>query len=287
MKKGLITIFFLSFLLGGFFFYQKAQFYDGKMHVIFCDVGEGDGILIRTFDAKNILIDGGPNDSILSCLSNHLPFWDRKLDVVFLSHPHADHLNGLIFVLERYDVTHYISENVENETILEKVRNQVLAEKKLTASYFSKGDRITVTGKTQIKTIWPPKELVDSSLGQAKSRNLDVNGLALAQVLVYGKFKLLLTSDLETPLLDIVSRDAGDITVLKVSHHGSKNGLSKAVLEYTMPELAVISVGENSYGHPTKQTLSLLEDKKIKTLRTDQKGDIKIVTDGNSWVVVN
>lgn len=287
MKKTVLSIVLLTSLILGLFFYEQAKFYDGKLHVVFCDVGQGDAILIRTADAKNILIDGGPDDSVLTCLSDHLPFWERKIDAVFLSHPHADHLNGLIFVLERYNVIHFFSENVEDQTILEKVEKQILAEKKLTASYFSKGDRIVIAEKTQIKTFWPPKELIESSLNQGKNGNLDVNGLALAQLLVYGKFEVLLTSDLEIPYLDIIAEDVGRVNILKVSHHGAKNGLSRAVLELAMPDLAVISVGKNRYGHPTKETLSLLKEKKVKTLRTDQEGDIEIVSDGNSWAIIN
>jgi len=208
MRKTLISSFLLISFALGLFFYQQGKFYDGKLHVVFCDVGEGDAILIRTADAKNVLIDGGPDDSVLNCLSNHLPFWDRKIDVVFLSHPHADHLNGLIFVLERYNVTHFFSENVENQTILEKAEKKLLAEKKLTASYLSKGDQVVIAGKTKIKTIWPSKELVKSRLNQGKNGNLDVNGLALAQLLTYGEFEVLLTSDLEIPYLDIIADDA-------------------------------------------------------------------------------
>ncbi|HZJ18160.1 MAG TPA: hypothetical protein VFD45_00895 [Patescibacteria group bacterium] len=232
-------------------------------------------------------MDGGSADSVLTCLSNHLPFWERKLDVVFLSHQHADHLNGLVSVLDRYTVVHFLSENVENGTILEKVEKDVLAEKNLIASYLSKGNRIVVTGKTEIKVLWPPKELVELSLNNDKKGNLDVNGLALAQLLIYGKFRVLLTSDLEIPFLDIFARDVGKVSVLKVSHHGSKNGLSKAVLTSTIPDLAVISVGKNTYGHPTKETLSLLKEKGIRVLRTDQKEDIEIISDGNSWAIVN
>jgi len=287
MKKALVIISFLFVFLGGIFFYQKAIFFDGKLHVVFCNVGEGDGIFIRTPTAKNILIDGGPNDLILTCLSKHMPFWDRKIDIIFLSHPHADHLTGLISVLNRYQVMHYVTEKVENQTILEKAEKKLLADKKLTANYFSEGDKITVSGKTQFKTLWPSKEMIDLRLKSTKNDNLDLNGFALGQLLVYKNFKVLFTSDLEIPAIDRIAEKAGRVTVLKVSHHGSKNGLDKTVLNFTAPKLAVISVGKNSYGHPTSLVLNLLKNAGIKTLRTDQMGDIEIISDGEVYKIKN
>jgi len=285
MKKALIILSFLFIVLGGIFFYQKAIFFDGKLHVVFCNVGEGDGIFIRTPTAKNILIDGGPDDSILSCLSKNMPFWDRKIDIIFLSHPHADHLNGLISVLNRYQVMHYVTEKVENGTLLEKTEKQLLADKKLTANYFSKGDRIVISEKTQFKTLWPPKELTNSRLKSSKNDNLDINGFALGQLLIYKNFRVLFTSDLEIPAIDRIAEEAGRVTVLKVSHHGSRNGLDRTVLNFAMPKLAVISVGKNSYGHPTPKVLGLLDQFGIKTLRTDRDGEIEIVSDGEKWGV--
>lgn len=283
MKKALITLTLLFIFLGGIFSYQRAVFFDGKLHVVFCDVGEGDGIYIRTEDAKNILIDGGPDDSILTCLSNHMPFWDRKIDIVFLSHPHADHLTGLISVLNRYQVMHYVTEKVENGTIIEKAEKQLLADKNLTANYFSEGDQIVISEKTKFKTLWPTKEMINSRLESGKKDNLDLNGFALGQLLIYENFTVLFTSDIEIPAIDRIAEKAGRGTVLKVSHHGSKNGLNQTVLDNTMPKLAVISVGKNSYGHPTSQVLNLLKNANIKTLRTDQMGDIEIISDGVSF----
>jgi competence protein ComEC len=285
MKKSLIILSFLFIFLGGIFFYQRTIFFDGKLHVVFCNVGEGDGIFIRTEDAKNILIDGGPDDLILDCLSKHMPFWDRKIDIIFLSHPHADHLTGLISVLNRYQVMHYVTEKVENGTILEKVEKQLLADKKLTANYFSEGDKIVISRKTQFLTLWPTKEMTNSRLKSTKKDNLDINGFALGQLLTYGNFSVLFTSDLEIPAVDRVAEKAGKVTILKISHHGSKNGTDQKVLNFTNPKLAIISVGKNSYGHPTSLVLNLLKTAGIKTLRTDRVGDIEIVSDGKAYKI--
>src|SRR3990167_8207809 len=105
MKK---LFFAISILLLSIFFvfvYQKIKFEDGKTHIIFCSVGQGDGILIRTPSGLDIVEDGGPDDSILSCLSRHMPFWDRTIEIIILTHPDSDHISGLIDVVDRYRIT--------------------------------------------------------------------------------------------------------------------------------------------------------------------------------------
>ena len=94
----LLTLIFLA----GLFVLQAAQRDDGKLQIIFCDVGQGDAVLIRTPSGSDMLFDGGPNKKVLSCLSEYLPFWDRDIEMMFLSHPHADHLIGLLDVFDRY-----------------------------------------------------------------------------------------------------------------------------------------------------------------------------------------
>ena len=118
MKK-VFAIGIVAFVsLGVFSFYQWFKFFDGKLHIVFCDVGQGDAIYIRTPKAFDILVDGGPDDSILSCLSNHMPFWDRKIDLVILTHPHADHLNGLIPLLQNSQGRSFATESLTNYTLV-------------------------------------------------------------------------------------------------------------------------------------------------------------------------
>lgn len=87
MKKVLLTIFFIAFGCMVFFIYQKIKFDDGKLHVIFCNVGQGDGIFIRTPRGSDIVVDGGPDNAVLSCLWGHMPFWDRTIELMVLSQP--------------------------------------------------------------------------------------------------------------------------------------------------------------------------------------------------------
>jgi competence protein ComEC len=286
--KYVLLFFALVVFLGGVFVYQQVRFGDGKLHVVFCDVGQGDAVYIRTASGKNILIDGGPDDKVLNCLSNHMPFWDKTLSLIVLSHPHADHLTGLISVIDRYSLIYYATEEVKISGILQKKLQDELAVKKITANYLQANDRIVFADQTKLLTFWPDENSLEKYIIASKSANfsLDANGLCLVQLLSYGKFKLLLTGDADISVLNKVEKEIGDIDVLKVSHHGSKTGTNPELLNSTTPELAVISVGKgNRYGHPAKQTLNFLTQFHIKTLRTDQVGDVEIVSDGKSYAI--
>lgn len=277
-----------------FFFYQNAKFNDGKLHLVVCNVGQGDGIFIRTANGSDILVDGGPDDAIINCLTNHMPFWDRTIELMVLTHPHADHLTGLISVLSRYKVMHYVTENVKNETASFKRLQAVLAVQHLTAKYIFSGDRIDFSDKTQLFTVWPTNEWMENlklqdnqNLAQEGS-SLDVNGYCLIQLLSYGNFTALLTGDAGAIVEDKIAAGVGKVTVLKVPHHGSKTGTSDYFLSQINPLVAIISVGANNkYGHPSDQTLELLKSHNIKTLRTDKDGEVEVVSDGETFKVTN
>jgi competence protein ComEC len=117
-KRSLIL--FPLFIISFFIFQtcvQLIEFSDRRLHIIVCDVGQGEGIFIRTPEGANMLFDGGPDESIISCLSHVLPIWERRIDLVMLSHPHADHYEGLKRVLGRYEVKRFISEDVSGNSV--------------------------------------------------------------------------------------------------------------------------------------------------------------------------
>jgi competence protein ComEC len=238
-------------------------------------------------------VDGGPDDSILNCLSKHLPFWDRTIELMVLTHPHTDHAAGLVEVLKRYTVLHFVTEEVLGSTATYKRLEDELVIKKLSAQYSFSGDRIDLTDKTSLLTLWPTREwLNDSQLqtanGASDSQNLDLNGFCLVQLFAYGNFTLLLTGDAGSLTEDKVATEVGKVDVLKVPHHGSKTGMSDYFLTQIVPSLAIISVGANNrYGHPAQSALDLLNSHNIKYFRTDQNGEIEIISDGKSFSVTN
>lgn len=279
------------FSLGAIFFYQNARFNDNKLHVVFCDVGQGDAIFVRTPKGLNILIDGGPDNSVLSCLSNHMPFWDRTIEVVALTHPHADHLVGLIGVLKRYKVDLFIAEKLENKTESFRELARVVQNKKINSRYVFAGDKLRIKDGVVLQVLSPSKEFL------ARTSPTGVIGesgefASLILLLSYGEFDVLLTGDSQVfELAEALAASQGEalqgeVEVFQVPHHGSKTGISQELIDQINPKLAVISVGKNNkYGHPSKEVIEILKSREVRTLRTDQNGEVEIVTDGKGWGV--
>ena len=272
---------------------------DGKLHIVFCDVGQGDAAYIRTPSNKDMLIDGGPNDKVLDCLGRHMPFYDRTIDVVMLTHPQKDHLQGLISVMFRYDVKNFIIGAVGNETDGFKRLVEAVKEKNIPVKNLYQGDSFSME-EVKFDILWPQREWLAKKLksdqaiqlsnarGQAVlglSTSEDLNSFSYYLHLTYRDFDALFTGDgdskiqseiLKTALLPVVE-------ILKFPHHGSKTGILPEFLDKISPHEAVISVGKNSYGHPTQEAISLLSDRAIKIKRTDLDGDVEIISDGNNW----
>ncbi len=246
---------------------------DPKLHLVFCSVGQGDAILAVLGD-EQILVDGGPNRQVLDCLSRHLPFYDRTIEMVVLSHPDADHVTGLIDVLEGYEVKQLvINSHAEDTDTWREFQKAVLAEG--AAVYFpQKGDRINL-GSLQMAVLWPESQ--DKVLGATTIKN-EANETSVAMKLTFGQFDALLPGDLSSKIEPEL--DLSEVEVLKVAHHGSKYATGTDFLNQVRPDLAVISVGKNSFGHPTDEVLERLKQAGSEVLRTDQSGDVEVVTDG-------
>lgn len=265
---------------------------DTRLHIIVCDVGQGDGILI-SYETNQILIDGGPDSKILDCLGRHMPFWDKKIEVVVLTHPQLDHYGGLVDVLARYDVENFIANGLDSDA---------QAYKKLKKEVLEKGIKVTNPteniairyGSLYLDIVHPTKGFLaqnstliggrtESNILGAYTSSLDPNEFSIVAILTFGDFDAAFTGDISGEAIDeiLASGALKDVDYLKVPHHGSKNGLTLKFLEALSPEIAVISVGKNNrYGHPHQEILKMLNDKGIKVLRTDEMGDIEVTTDG-------
>ncbi len=295
MKKTLMSLIGSLCILIALAVYQYVVFHDGKLHVVVCDVGQGDGIYIRSPDGSDILVDSGPDSAILSCLSRHMPFWDRVIDIAIITNADLDHYGGFIEVLKNYAVKEFVTTDIgKNDKMFDNLIKEVVLRRISTRVMWS--DDILRDKKIQLVSLWPTQEslsLVNSQpvKGRAVLGSRTVNSLnpySLVLALTYGSFDVLLTGDIQPPATDELALriGGGEIEVLKVPHHGSKNGLTKKLLEVTSPELAIISAGrKNKFGHPAQQTLQLLKDFSVPLLRTDQRGDIEVVSDGKTWIV--
>ncbi len=257
--KGLF--FSLLFLLVFF----CISYFDNRTTIIFCDVGQGDGAYIRIKNRFDVVIDAGPDRKILNCLGKYMPFYDRIIEFAFISHDQKDHFAGLIYLNERYTIkTVFVSPlQSNNETYLKLEEN--LKNKKVEIKTTSSGMIIKILG--DFLKFYSPKNPCIAR---------DNNDCSQIFTFVENNIAVLFTGDASPKVLgSLLKETIRSITILKVPHHGSKNGLTESFLRLVNPRVAVISVGKkNAYGHPHKEILDMLQSHKVKIRRTDLNGDI-------------
>lgn len=284
MKKVISFFVFACVSLFLIFILEYVKYKDGKLHLVFCNVGQGDAVYIRGPNGIDMLVDGGPSEAVLDCLSDNMPFWDRTIELVFLTHEHEDHMVGVLSVLKRYKVTHFATQNQASTGIKTEKLKELLAENTLTANYLKKGDRIDISGQIEIEAIWPLDKTKNLASKQSKIPKEVDNDSSLVLLFNFKNFNFLITGDV--PASKFSERvDLTGLEVIKVPHHGGRGSLDEYFFKQYRPEIAVISVGKNSYGHPSKEITELLVRHRVKTLRTDKSGDIKIISDGKTWKV--
>lgn len=248
-----------------------AESREGLQVYVF-DVGQGDSIFIQTEHGAQVLIDGGPGDAVLAELGKVLPFYDRSLDMLVLTHPDADHLNGLVEIIKRYHVGMVVETGVLKSTAQYNEWNRLVEEQYIPVVYAVAGERFGLGPNVRMKIISPTQ----SEKGSAPSK---VNNTSIITRLDYKDVSFLFTGDVEAITerkLVFISNDL-DTDILKVAHHGSKTSSSEEFLRRVTPAAAVISVGrDNRYGHPSPEVVSRFSALGIPVYRTDMNGTIGI-----------
>lgn len=275
MKTKLLLLFFCSLLILAFWLITTLP--DRRMHLVFCNVGQGDAAYIRAPNGVEILIDGGPDGRVLDCLQKNMAFYDRTIDLLILSHPQTDHLTGLIEVVKRYNVKQVIDASATSNTEIDKLWRKILSDRKIKRFRAEIGQRIRIDAHFSLDILWPERTSRDSKL----QFDIDVNLLSTVVLLKYRDFSALFTGDIDREIFKQLltanrQKLTAALTVLKVPHHGSKDGLDGEILNILKPKTAVISVGKNSFGHPSKELIKILESAGTKILRTDMGNDIQI-----------
>lgn len=248
-----------------------------KLKIDFFDVGQGSAVLVEAPNGNQVLIDGGPSDAILAKLGKALPFFDRQIELIILTHPDADHLSGLIEVLKRYEVGEILETGIADSSAEYQVWHDLIAAKKVPVIFAQAGQVIKIADNLAIKILYPLGKIN----GQDFSKN--TNASSIIGKLFYGKNTMLFTGDAEMnaewPLLASGVNLKADI--LQVGHHGSKNSSSEKFLAAVAPKIAVIQVGaKNRYGHPAQELLDRF--KNINIFRTDLQKDILFSCDLSS-----
>jgi competence protein ComEC len=260
---------------------------DDNLHISFLDVGEGDGILIQKGN-QQVLVDGGPSPQALTLgLGDKMPFWDRTIELVILTHPHPDHLAGLVEVLQRYRVEQVLYPDLDYESPLYEEWLRLIKERNIKSTLAQTGQEVDLGDGVMLEVLNPQT----SQLAGTKSDSdtyIDNNGSMVLR-LSLGRVSFLLTADIEQEAeFELINRRIElASTMLKVAHHGSKTSTTPEFLAVANPQVAVISVGENHYGHPSDEVLDRLEQRlgSENIFRTDKQGTIEFITDGERlWV---
>lgn len=262
-----------------------SQRSDGRLHLWVLDVGQGDAILLRTPTGRTALIDGGPGATpLLNSVDERIPFWQRDLDLLVLTHPHADHLMGLIEVVQRRRVDQVVQTAFTATSATETEWQRQLKERAVPVYYAQRGDEIRFEGEEEVSL-----RVLNPVSADAAKEDEDVNDASLVLQLTYGRHSILLTGDVQAEAESEILRREGkelDADVLKVGHHGSGTSSTPQFLDAVSPRLAVISVGAgNRFGHPASQTLDALEEARAQVYRTDLDGTVEIIADKERlWV---
>ncbi len=249
----------------------------GSLDVIFFNVGQGDAIYVKTPNNKTVLIDGGSSYDIDYFLYKLKPLQKCNLDVVVLTHPHKDHVFGLLRVLERCRVGMVLHNDVTFKSRAYNDFKNLLENKNVRQATIEQGS-LLLDG-VEFIILWPSGEFLNDERQKNSIKN--PNNLSVVLLVDYDDTEVLLTGDAESDILQkidtksITSKVENGLDIYKVSHQGAKDGLNKAFIDALDIKRAVISVGNNSYGHPSEEVLMYFKSRKIEVLRTDQQGTIR------------
>lgn len=288
MGKKCISLCVLFVLFGIFCQYSTNS---TNINIVFCDVGQGDGILIWKGHTQ-IIIDGGKDVSFLECIGKYMPFFDRTIELVIATHPDIDHIGGLVEVLNRYKVDQIISSLSEKRDAF-NVLYRMNIEKNINRFVYLQQNETIHIDDFEFTMLWPKKvtrdednvsnndkvNILEENALYSEEKYRNTNSGSLVFGLKIGRFSALFTGDLEKEQekMLITSGLLRKIDILKVGHHGSSSSTSSEFIKVLAPSYAVISVGrDNMYGHPTNETLKVLEENHVKVLRTDLLGDVRI-----------
>jgi len=250
---------------------------DGKLHVTFFDVGQGDAIFIQTPSGRQILVDGGAYPTVLhDRLGREIPFWDRDIDLVIATHPDADHVAGLPGVFDRYTVDRLITNSITAGTDSYRALLTAAAESSTPIHQAVAGEVIAIENGLTLEILNPPA-------GAPVSDEQHDNDNSVVVRLVYGDFSLLLTGDTGEEAERDMLRSGRNLSALvyKAGHHGARSSSTAPFLDAVRPGYIVVSAGEgNRYGHPSQELLRRAANVGAALLRTDELGTIEVITDG-------
>lgn len=248
----------------------------GGGQIVFFDIGQGDSALINLPNSQQVLVDTGDDKRVLEKIEKNMPFLDRKIEYMVLSHADSDHMAMASDIIETYQVGEVVlgsssSDSATYKKLLTTIDKEQVKTKKVAA-----GDRICVVQEACL-------EFLNPKTGMA---SLNTNDQSLVFRLSLGGGAMFM-GDAEAKIQADLGKDFASerlkSEILKVAHHGSREAVDDGFLSKVKAQYAVVSVGQNSYGHPVSSTLDRLSQQGMQVLRTDQIGDIKFFLKDNKW----
>ncbi|MCX5751156.1 MAG: DNA internalization-related competence protein ComEC/Rec2 [Candidatus Saganbacteria bacterium] len=267
-----------------FVWHEAFEKISPALKITVLDVGQGDSILVEAPTGEKMLVDGGDvgkGEKII------IPYLKKKgitsLDVVVLTHPHADHLLGLLEVMQKVKVEEVFDSGQSCDFSAYRIFLALVAKNKIKYRVVEGGQIYTLANGVKMRFLNPSKPYLSGT-------NSDTNSNSIAFQLLYKNFSMLFTGDMEIEgeerVLSRFSQEMIGSQALKVGHHGSRTATSPPFLEAVSPHYAIISCGRhNKFRHPHRSTLQKLKEKGIKLYRTDVDGAVQIETDGGQLVV--
>jgi competence protein ComEC len=276
MQKKFYKIYTTLGALAMLIFFGFANFPQQNLKITFLDIGQGDAILIRTPLNQKILVDAGPAANILPAISEELGFFEKKIQLMVITHPDADHIAGFTEILQRYKVENILLTGVQHNTQWYADILRQISEQKIPTIIANSNSDFRF-GEVIFDTFWPEENI-------AGSLPADANAVSIATRISYGDTAVILTGDLDTESeLEILQTQQNlQAQILKLGHHGSRTSTAPEFLAAVNPDIVVISASaDNKFGHPHAEVMERVADKQI--FETAKTGNISFVSDGVNW----
>ena len=298
-KKIIISVLLFGFIVA--LFLCGNQLLRVRDIFVMCDVGQGDGMYLRS-GKVNIVIDAGKQSNAMSnCLSRYIPYFDKTIDLAFITNSDIDHYGGYFLLLDHYDIKRLLITNVSDGDPMYQQLIHKFKKHHTTIEFLYATDTITLPDNATVTFLWPTKKYIERAIQTVQKEKKNANDVisiqeninSFSQVFLFknSRTSILFTGDVSAEVLKNYLMDSLEkasippVDILKLAHHGSKNGITQDFVKLLSPRMAIVSAGyHNVYKHPSVETVQILDSQQVPVYITFEKGDIRIDTQNESFI---